>query len=384
MEPMDSAVNRDEHKRGDPETGPRLLFFSGGSAISGLACALKHYTHNSIHLVTPFDSGGSSASLREAFNMPAVGDLRARLMALADERSSAHPALYRLLTHRLSKEATQPALRNQLEQMALADEPLTRNLAKPAQGLVCHYLKTFLAEVPVDFDFRGASIGNLVLTGGYLHDKRNLVPITLLLTELLDIRGIVTLITQQVSQLRVNTVSGRVVVGQHLITGKETLPLGERITEIELQHPPGRVVTLRPAERDLINTADLIVFPPGSFFTSIIANLLPEGVGRAVLSSSAPKVFVPNLGKDPELEGISLREQIEILHSYLQRDAKSSTAGGIDIVLTDSKLQRQVDPEFRAYLLGQGIELVDCDLVDPDRADRYDDTKLCEALLSLS
>jgi len=59
-----------------PELGPRILFFSGGSALTGLCRILKNYTHNSIHLVTPFDSGGSSAELRQAFAMPSIGDLR--------------------------------------------------------------------------------------------------------------------------------------------------------------------------------------------------------------------------------------------------------------------------------------------------------------------
>ena len=44
-----------------PELGPRLLFFSGGSALRELAEILVEYTHNSIHCITPFDSGGSSA-----------------------------------------------------------------------------------------------------------------------------------------------------------------------------------------------------------------------------------------------------------------------------------------------------------------------------------
>ncbi len=65
----------------NPDAGPKLLFFSGGTALNGLSQVLKRYTHNSIHLVTPFDSGGSSAVLREAFDMPAVGDLRSRMMA---------------------------------------------------------------------------------------------------------------------------------------------------------------------------------------------------------------------------------------------------------------------------------------------------------------
>ena len=68
-----------------PELGPRILFFTGGSALRKTSRELIKYTHNSIHLITPFDSGGSSAVIREAFAMPAVGDIRNRLMSLADQ-----------------------------------------------------------------------------------------------------------------------------------------------------------------------------------------------------------------------------------------------------------------------------------------------------------
>ena len=52
-----------------PELGPCVVFFSGGTALTGISRELKRYSHNSIHLVTPFDSGGSSAKLRKAFAM---------------------------------------------------------------------------------------------------------------------------------------------------------------------------------------------------------------------------------------------------------------------------------------------------------------------------
>ena len=67
-----------------PPLGPRLVFFTGGTALRDLSRRLTAHTHNSVHLVTTFDSGGSSAALRRAFAMPAVGDLRNRLLALAD------------------------------------------------------------------------------------------------------------------------------------------------------------------------------------------------------------------------------------------------------------------------------------------------------------
>ena len=76
------------------EAGPAILFFSGGTALRGLSRHLLRHTRNSIHLSTPFDSGGSSASIRKAFHMPAVGDLRNRLVALADPAISGRPEIF--------------------------------------------------------------------------------------------------------------------------------------------------------------------------------------------------------------------------------------------------------------------------------------------------
>ena len=112
--------------RNTPALGPRVLFFSGGSALNSLSQVLKSYTHNSIHMVTPFDSGGSSAVLRKAFEMPSIGDLRSRLMALADETITGHPNVYELFTHRFTKEAGNPELLTRLDAMCAGKDPLVR------------------------------------------------------------------------------------------------------------------------------------------------------------------------------------------------------------------------------------------------------------------
>lgn len=100
-----------------PHRGPRLLFFSGGSALNGISRRLKRYTHNSAHLITPFDSGGSSEVLRDAFGMPAVGDLRSRLMALAEETDLGQPDIVRLFSHRFPTNGAPEALEQEVEQV---------------------------------------------------------------------------------------------------------------------------------------------------------------------------------------------------------------------------------------------------------------------------
>src|SRR6056297_2095826 len=96
-----------------PELGPRILFFSGGTALRELSQEIIHYTHNTTHIITPFDSGGSSAVIRKAFGMPAVGDLRNRLMALADKSVHGNPAIFDLFTHRLPADQVQNWLQDE-------------------------------------------------------------------------------------------------------------------------------------------------------------------------------------------------------------------------------------------------------------------------------
>ena len=100
-----------------PDVGPKILFFSGGSALKKASQELTRYSHNSIHLITTFDSGGSSAKLRKAFNMPAIGDIRNRLMALADKTLQGNPEVYTLFSHRFPKEEKKEVLQAELQHM---------------------------------------------------------------------------------------------------------------------------------------------------------------------------------------------------------------------------------------------------------------------------
>ena len=374
-----------------PELGPSLLFFSGGSALDNTSRCLKQYTHNSIHLITPFDSGGSSAKLRKAFNMPAVGDVRARLMALADDTALGHPEIFTLFKYRLPTDQSQEELKSTVKMMQSGKHRMVKSTLEPMRSLICDYLQSFLKAAPDDFDYRGASIGNLILTGGYLNHDRSLDPITFLFSKLVNVRGIVRTITDEDFELKATLSDGGCVVGQHNITAKETEPLNKKIVKLTLaehQDTPESQASsrIRKQNKRLIKEADLLVFPPGSFYSSLVANLLPKGVGKSALTSAAPRVFIPNLGNDPELFDTDLREQIDALNKAICDDAgrDADHVMSIDIVLTDSALHKGITPAILDYIEVRGIHLLDIDLRNACSSEHYDEQKLIEALLSLT
>ena len=143
-----SIYKQDLSTQYNPKLGPRLLFFSGGSALQGLCAELKHVTHNSIHLLNPFDSGGSSAHLRTAFDMPAVGDLRNRLMGLADLDQTGVSETYQLLHYRLSCTDEASVLLEELRRIIQARHPLTQGIPQISLNEICSALNYFAQRMP--------------------------------------------------------------------------------------------------------------------------------------------------------------------------------------------------------------------------------------------
>ncbi len=376
--------------RKTPELGPSLLFFSGGSALDGASRVLKNYTHNSTHLVTSFDSGGSSAKLRHAFEMPSIGDMRSRMMALADETVTGHPEVYQLFTYRLPAGSSDSELRQQLESMIQGDDPLVSTISNPMRRLIRNQLGFFRKVMPEAFDLRGASIGNLILAGGYLNNHKHLDPIIFLFSKLVGVLGTVRAIVNQDLYLCAELGDGSQVCGQHRMTGKEVAPIESPIRNLSLSSALDDFVPvkvkIKKKNRKLIERADMICFPPGSFYSSLIANLLPKGVASAIAANKNPKVFIPNLGRDPEQFGMTLDQSVRKLLKYLRADAGTDCPPEklVNFILIDSSCGGYSSPLSLKLMAKLGIQVIDTSLVSRQSASYYDANLLVGTLLSLT
>lgn len=328
--------------------------------------------------------------LRKAFDMPSIGDLRSRLMALADETITGHPDVYELFTHRFPKDAKNSELLIQLEAMCAGKSSLISAVPNPMRRLIRTQMGYFYEAMPDSFDLRGASIGNLILAGGYLNNHQHLDPIIFLFSKLVGVRGIVRAIVNDNLHLGADLEDGSRVIGQHRLTGKEQAPLTSPIKQLFLSNNLEKYVPaqarIRKKNRNLIKTAELICYPPGSFYSSLIANLLPGGVGTAIASNECPKVYIPNLGHDPEQVGMTMDSSIQSLLHYLRADAGSrlDTTQLLNFVLLDNKQGKYPDRVSMELLDKLGVQLIDTKLVSKSSAPYYDPELLVTALLSLT
>lgn len=370
-----------------PCDGPKLLFFSGGSAVGPVATKLIDYTHHSIHLITPFDSGGSSRELRFAFDMPAIGDLRNRLMALADHSISANKAIYRLFSHRLYSAKEPLPVKGRLARMAAGKDPLVMAIVQPLRAAVIRHLQHFQREMPDDISLEGACIGNLVLASGYLLHKKSIDPVIELYSKFILARGLVKPIVSDSYHLFAEYNSGETILGQHVITRQRR---GDSwITKIGLSHSEEQLEpvlpSITPAIASDIARAQLICYPIGSFFTSLCATLLPAGIGEAIAANPCPKVYIPNTTSDTENHGLTVNTEVEHLLGIMRSPTKHdlATKDLLGYVLLDENLSHYPRGVDIAALEAAGIKVIRAPLVTGKSTRLIDPLQLIKTLFAL-
>jgi uncharacterized cofD-like protein len=240
------------------ERKPKMVIMGGGTGLSVLLRGLKKYPVDITAIVTVADDGGSSGRLRDEMEIPPPGDVRNVLAALSD----VEPLIEALFQHRFTTG-----------------------------------------------DLSGHALGNLLLagmtsiTGDFFHAITEM-------SKVLNVRGRVLPAANQSVVLHAEFTDGTVVTGESKIPYR-----GEKIKRVFLT--PENVEPLTETLNE-IRKADLLVFGPGSLYTSILPNLLVKKIGEAVLAAKAKKVYVCNvMTQAGETMGYSAADHVQALHNHL-------------------------------------------------------------------
>ena len=242
------------------------IVIGGGTGTFSVLSGLKKYTDNIGAVVSMADSGGSAKKERDEWGLLPSSDIRKSLLALADVSASDSLILRKLFQYRFAK----------------------------------------------GVGVSGMTFGNLFLVA-LANIVRSQTKAIELASELLRIRGRVLPVSLDHVDLVAEYADGSKVIGEHNIDEPEH---NGRIRIKKLYTNPKAKIDLHT--REAINGADIIIIGPGGFYTTVIANLVVDGVVEAISQSSAKKVFIMNLMTEyGQTFGFTARDFILEIGKYL-------------------------------------------------------------------
>ena len=140
---------------------------------------------------------------------------------------------------------------------------------------------------------------------------------------------------------------------------------------------------------DAILNADVLIFGPGSLYTSVIPNLLVEGIRDAVVRSKAIKIYICNVMTQPgETDGYGAYDHVQALIDHVGTQfldyaiVNSQDVTSEQLRQYDAEGSRPITPDIDK-IRSLGITVVPARLISKDDLVRHDPRKLARVLIAL-
>lgn len=310
--------------------GPAITVVGGGTGLSTLLRGMKYITNNCTAVVTAGDDGGSSGRLRKELGIIPPGDLRNCLVALADRE----PLMERVMQYRFQGDSI---------------------LAGHSFG------NLFIAAMA---EAEGGMEAGLDATSQILNVRGKVVPSTLK-----DIR------------LKALMTDGTI------ISGESEIPKARKRIDTMIMEP--KDAPAAPSAAQAILNADILILGPGSLYTSVIPNLLVDGIREAILESKAVKIYICNVMTQPgETDGYGAYEHVQAILQHagqqfldyvIVNDQRVTTA---QLTQYSEKGSMPVTPDIKK-IERLGIQVIPTRLISNKDMVRHNPQKLAQVIISL-
>lgn len=238
----------------------KIVIFGGGSGLSQILKGLKLFPLDITAIVTVADNGRSTGILREEFDIPAVGDITKVLLSMANTNEINE----KLLNYRFDE----------------------------TSSIGAHSIKNLMLAALLD------------ITGDFNQSVD-------IFCDIFNIQGTVLPITEECVDLIATTVDNNIIFGEAQIT--ESM---KTIKEIKYN----KDFEVNKNVLKAIEKADLIIFAPGSLYTSILPHLIVPDIIKAIDKTKSECVYLCNLVTQPgETLDFTASEHIKVLNNHLDK-----------------------------------------------------------------
>lgn len=314
--------------------GPKVVAIGGGHGLSTMLRGLKLYSSNLTAIVAVADNGGGSGILRQDLGILPPGDIRNCILALADTE----PIMENLMQYRFDEGS-----------------------------------------------LKGQSFGNLFLAAmnGISDNFEDAVK---KMSDVLAVTGRVLPATLTSVNLCAENAEGMIIKGESEIREKSKeikIPIKKAFLEPKGAKPVNEAL-------DAIREADMIILGPGSLYTSVIPNLLVDGIPEAIEKSKAIKIYVCNVMTEPgETQDFSVSKHLKTLFDH-------SKQGIVDYcIVNNQKVPEDILQFYREdgaeevtidydEVIQLGVRIVENDLLKINEGFvRHDPQKLAETIMKI-
>jgi len=404
----------------------KVSLFCGGRGCASIIREFIQVPDVELNLiVNAYDNGESTGALRRFIpGYLGPSDFRKNLSYLLELYSPEQYVLSELINYRLPADFYGHAVNDFIAYIndSVGEENVSLGLLDQLQTVegelkkrIYMYLKCFftyyLENKDKDFDFRNCSLGNLILAGAFIKNSNNFEMATRELMAAFRSKTNANLINISNGENRFLMAlkedgefledEARIVVKQSSCKYSEIYLIADQFTKENIDYinnlefgekkrfleSKDREVSLSDTARKALETCDIIIYGPGTQFSSLYPSYKTKEIGHVIAQSKAKiKAFIVNINKDYDIASYTVEDLVDTALYYLGDKENNNMITHVlynkksNFYKEGTKLSGNFTTGNNKY---KNIEMLLGDYEHPNYPGRHSGTKTTNALLDL-
>lgn len=312
-----------------------IVLFCGGRGAKSLINSLLLKKIKDLKLtciVNTYDDGKSTGEIRRLFNMFGPSDLRKVQSALLEKKNFSYSNFKKLFDYRISQNINFQNILDHIE-----SKSFFYNLKENKKTKIRFYIKKFIKiaknKLNKNYSLKDWSLLNIIYVGVFFVENRNIINSIIKVNKLFEIKHNIYPNTKKNLYLSATRSNGIILYDEaSIVEQRSNISIENIFLTIKplfkyskinkrLLYKQNIIAPVIKQTRDSINKADLIIYSPGTQYSSLCPTYMTKNIGNIISNNKkAIKIFVTNIGADYETPHFKASDYITNAYKYLNFD----------------------------------------------------------------